>query len=325
MRMRLAVMFVLGTIVPAAPAWAHDITATITPPDTAAVEDSEFAIAFAGDVTPLPDGEGYVSARIRSGTRTPCAATEIEDPGDPVLFGLPVSNHVKGVFRLVGRYTADAPGEYLICTWIQDEFAASGPPAAITMTVRPPVLRLAATAPARVSPGAPLHVAVDYQAEVPRFLSVLVVRATRCPITSRRLGAIFGEPAVVADNVEVSGPGSVTGTVRLRTPGSYLVCGYLDKHVLGSAAAQLVVKAATVTVARPVPPFRACGRVGGRRHIHDVRARNLPCAAARSLARRWGARRRAPRRLGAYRCFARSGTAICTAGSAQVRFRYGSS
>jgi hypothetical protein len=49
----------------------------------------------------------------------------------------------------------------------------------------------------------------------------------------------------------------------------------------------------------------------------------VPCVEARSLARRWGASRRAPRRIGAYRCFAHLGRATCTAGSAQVRFRYG--
>ena len=241
-------------------------------------------------------------------------------PGDPVLFLPPGSSRVKGAFGLAGRYTADAPGEYLICAWIQDELDASGPPTAATMTVRPPALRLAATAPARVTPGAPFEVAVDYQAEVPRFLTVFVVRATRCPVSGRTLGAIFGQPAVVADNVTVSGAGSVARTIQLRRAGTYVVCGYLDKHVLGSAAAQLAVKAATVVVAAP---FRACGSPGGRRHVSSVRARAVSCAAARSLALRWGASRRAPRRLGAYRCFARSGKVTCRKGAAQVRFRFG--
>jgi hypothetical protein len=36
-------------------------------------------IRFSGDVTSLPDGEGYVEARIRRAT-TPCAATERDEP-----------------------------------------------------------------------------------------------------------------------------------------------------------------------------------------------------------------------------------------------------
>jgi len=319
MRMRLALFLVMATTVPAAPASGHGVTTTITPPAVAAVEDSPFSIAFAGDVTSLPGGEGYVEARIRSGLRTPCAARELQDPGERVLIGPPGANHVHGAFGVVGSFEADEPGEYLICAWIADRFNESGPPAAATMIVRPPVLRLAGTAPRRVSIREPFTVTVDYVAEVARYLTVLVLRGTRCPGTSRTLGAIFGQPAVVADNAEVVGPGSAAGTVRLARAGTYTVCGYLDEQVLGSSQADLVVNAATVVVE---PLFRTCASVGRRRRIHGVRARDVSCAAARSVARRWGASRRAPRRIGAYRCFARSGRVTCTAGAAQVRFRY---
>ncbi len=317
MRMRLAVILMLATIAPAAPASAHNVTASIVPPPAVAVEDTEFAIQFSGDMSPLPRGEGYLSARIRPGTQTPCAATELADPGDSVFLR---GGSIAGAFSIAGRYTAAAPGQYLICAWVQGELLESGPPTAATMTVRPPVLRLAAAAPRRVAIGDPFELTVDYEAEVPRFLTVLIRRATRCPVASRSLGAIFGQPVVVADNAEVVGPGSLTRTIRLARAGTYVVCGYLDKRVLGSAVAQLNVTAATLTV--PGPAFRACGNAGGRRHIRDVRARNVSCAAARSLALRWGARGRAPRRLGPYRCFARLGSVTCSAGTAQVRFRY---
>lgn len=115
--------------------------------------------------------------------------------------------------------------------------------------MRPRVLRLAGSAPPSASPGEPFEVTVDYEAEMSRSLTVLVVRGTRCALTSRSLGAIFGEPAVVADDVEVAGPGSAAGTVRLARAGTYAVCGYLDELFLGSEQADLVVKVATVTVA----------------------------------------------------------------------------
>jgi hypothetical protein len=288
---RAIALVVLGAIMPVAQAGAHDVTATIAPPPTAAVEDSAFAIGFAGDVTALRDGDGYVEARIRPGVQAPCAATERQDPGDPVLFSPPAYGRVSGAFSVVGSYVADEPGEYRICAWIEDEFAASGPPVSTTVTVRPPVLRLTATAPRRVSIGEPFAITVDYQAEVSRYLTVLVVRGTRCAITSRNLGAISGQPAIVADDVEVTGPGSVTGTLRVAQAGTYAVCAYLDELFLGSKQADLVVKAATIAVVSPRPAFRACANVGGRRHIRHVRAHNVSCGAARSLARRWGARR----------------------------------
>ena len=307
----------IGVAAPAAAASAHDVTATISVPPTAVVEDTAFAIGFAGDMTTLPDGEGYIDARIRPGTQTPCAATDVADPGARVVIG---AGRLVGAFSVAGNYTADEPGTYLVCAWITAQGGESGPPARASVIVRPPVLRLAGTAPERVAPAEPFDVTVDYEAEVSRYLTAVLYRGTRCPIQIHNFGALIGEPAgIVTDNVAVTGPGSVTATIRLAQAGTYSVCAYLDEALLGSQRADLVVQAATVTV---VPPFRACGAVGGRRAIHSIRARIVSCAAAKLLARRWAKPRRAPRRIGAYRCFTRSGSVTCTAGSAQVRFRY---
>jgi hypothetical protein len=325
----LAVLVVLGAVAPAASASAHVVRAAITPPASAPPADSAFTIGFSGDTTSLPDGEGYVEARIRRGTRTPCAATELEDPGDGISFRPILSNRVIGAFSIAGSYVADTPGDYLVCAWIVNEYSESGPPVAATMTVRPPVLALTAAAPATATPGVPFDVTVGYDAEVPRYLSVLVVHASSCSVNARDLRRIVPAPIVVADGtVAVSGAGSLTARVRLDRAGTYLVCGFLDEYLMGSSAAELVVRAATVTVGRPaaVPgprASRACGDVGGRRHIRNVRARAVSCTRARALARRWGRQRRAPLRLGAYRCVARSGRVTCSAGAAQVRFGFG--
>ena len=198
-----------------------------------------------------------------------------------------------GAFSVAGSYTADEPGTYLVCAWITSQGNESGPPSAATVTVRLPLLRLTGTAPERVSPGEPFDVTVDYDAEVSRYLTAVVFRGTRCPIRIHNLGALVGSPpGVLADNVAVTGPGSVTRAVRLARAGTYSLCGFLDESLLGSEQADLVVKATTVTV---VPPFHGCGSIGGRRAI-SIRARGVSCLAARSLARRWGSRRRAPRR-----------------------------
>jgi hypothetical protein len=311
----------LGVLAPGAAAEAQALT--ITPPAGVQVEDSRFAIGFAGDVSGLPDGDGFIEARIRRGVRAPCAAHESADPGDALLV---VPSSVTGAFTATSSYVADDPGDYTICAWAADLPDGMAAPVSATMTVRAPVLRLAATAPTAVQPGARFDVTVRYLSEVLRNLSVVVARASRCSVNARSLRAVSSPSADLATDVDVSGIGSSTYTARLTQPGTYLLCAFLDEYIdnpiLGGPAADLAARVATITVGRPAPFLRPCGDVGGRRHVRVVRAHAVSCTNARSLARRWGARRRAPTRLGSYRCAARSGNVTCTAGAAQVRFRF---
>jgi hypothetical protein len=66
MRMRLAVILVAATILQVAPAGAHGLRATITPPATAAVENSAFVIQVGGDVTMLPGRPGPDGVCVRT-------------------------------------------------------------------------------------------------------------------------------------------------------------------------------------------------------------------------------------------------------------------
>jgi hypothetical protein len=134
-RRRLLGLVVLLALVPSAPAAAHHVTATITPPAGAVVEDSAFAIAFTGDVSSLPGGAGKVESKIRRGVSVPCAPAESQDSGD-YLDGSLVDN----AYRLAVRRVADDPGDYRICAWVVDDDGASGPPATATLTVRPAML-----------------------------------------------------------------------------------------------------------------------------------------------------------------------------------------
>lgn len=269
-------------------------------------------------MTSLPDGDAYLFARIRPAGGTSCAPTYGTDPGDGLLY----SEYVTGAFSNVATYSAPAPGNYLVCAWLED-LSDSGPPASAVVSVRPAVLGIAASAPGRVTVRSPFAVSVNYRAEVPRYLTVLVARVPNCSVSSAALRGISESAVEVANRTEVSGTGSVSGTVRLDAAGIYLVCGFLEEDPFGSAAAQYVVQAATVTVSRPAPALKSCGNLGGRRNIRSIRARNVSCANARNVARRWGNRRRAPRRLGIYRCSASRSVAMCTAGARQVKFRFG--
>jgi hypothetical protein len=317
-----AFLIVLGlaAILPAATANAHSITPAITLPASPPVEDSGFAIGFTGNTTSLPDGYGYLYARIRPAGGTPCAPTYDTDPGTRLLS----IEQVTGNFSNVATYTPPAAADYLVCAWIEDRFTSdSGPPASAVVTVRPAILQIATVAPSRVNVGVPFAVTVNYRSEVPRFLTVLVARATSCSVSSEAFRGTTTGAVEVADDLAASGSGTTSGTVRLDTPGLYLVCGYLEEEQFGSAAAQYVAPAVAIVVSRPAP-VRKCRAVGGRRHIRAVRARAVSCAGARTLARQWGLRRRAPSQLGVYRCSAAHRVVTCTASaSRQVKFTFG--
>lgn len=321
---RLFILVALAALLPAGTAGAHSVTATITPPASPPAEDSGFAIGFAGDVTRLSSGDGDVRAKIRPSGGTPCAPKPREDPGSDVDFGgFSSSRRVSGAFSVSGSYVAPAPGDYLICAWVEDQFDDFGPAASASMTVRPALQQISVAAPASIQRRVPFAVTVNYQAEVPRFLTVLVTRTSNCSISSDALRAISTSTAVVADDAKVSGAGTLTGTVRIDDAATYLVCAFFEESPDSTATAPLVVHAATIAVIRPGGGFRSCGDVGGRKRVRNVRARNVPCRSAKALARRWGNSRPAARRLGAYRCVARSGRVTCTAGAALVTFRFG--
>ena len=316
----LYTILTLALFAPAASASAHDLRPMVTPPATAPAEDSGFAIGLSGDVTGLDNGDGELDAEIRPAGGAPCAPTPQLDPGDSVRIS---ESRVSGPFSVAGSYAAAAPGDYLICAWISDNITEWGLPGSATVTVRPAVFQIAATAPGRVQRLTPFVVTVNYTAEVPRYLTVLVARASNCSISSDGLRAISRSTFEITDDNAVSGVGSLNGTVRVEDTGTYLVCGFFEESSYGTAAAQVVTQLATVVVGQPAPAFRSCGNVGGPRQIRNVRARSVSCSNAKALARRWGRRARAPRTLGSYRCRASSGVVTCTAGSRQVKFRFG--
>jgi hypothetical protein len=320
---RLFAVLVVALLVPAGTASAHAIAPTIAPPTSVPPEDSGFVIGFSGDVTSLSSGNGYLYARIRPTGGVPCAPSPDTDPGDRISLDGGGYRSVSGRFSLNASYVAAAPGDYLVCAWIEDGYEEWGPPASATVSVRPPIQQIIVSAPSSVRRGMPFTVTVTHQAEVPRYMTVLVVRASSCSVSSDAVRGISTSTIEIADDAQVSGTGMRSGTARLDEVGTYLVCGFLEESSYGTAAAQFVMPASPVVVRPPGARFRSCGSVGGPRRVRNVRARNVPCRSAKALARRWGNRRQAPRRLGSYRCAARSGRVTCSSRSARVTFRFG--
>lgn len=315
----VAVAAVMAT---ATTAGAHGVSPSIGVPAAPPPEDSAFGIALSGDVSGLRFGDAYLYVKVRRAGGTPCAPVQRSDPGESVVRFEDVSD----VFTYTASYTAPEPGEYLICAWLEEAISGdSGPPASAGMTVRAAVLELAAAAPRTVAQRTPFAVDVAYRAEVPRYLTVLLARTASCSVGSSALRGISSSTLTIVDAAQVSGAGRLRSTARIDDTGTYRLCGFFDEQHpdLARSVAGRVVALGTVVVGRPAAAFRSCGRVGGPRNVRSVRARSVGCTAARSIARRWGRARRAPRRVGAYRCFARSGAVTCTAGRAQVRFRFG--
>ena len=158
-------------------------------------------------------------------------------------------------------------------------------------------------------------------------ITVAIIRGDTCG-QDLESGLHLDPYGTIVASATVRGSGRRVDEATIVTPGSYLVCGYL--HLQGDAAgAGDVVRQARVEIATyPSPPapakFKACGRVGGPRHITHLRARMVSCRRARSVARRWASRSPSPTRVGRYACHARGRAVRCTApGDREVRFRAG--
>jgi|SRR5215217_3355583 len=133
---------------------------------------------------------------------------------------------------------------------------------------------------------------------------------------------------VIVAEAGVSGTGHRVDEATITTTGRYLACAYLHTGDNPTGPAEIVRQARVeITTFADKPPAKAklksCGRLGGPRHISHIRARNVTCRRARSLARRWGARTPRPVTIGRYACRVGKPVVNCTAPKGRkVRFRY---
>ena len=306
-RMTLLLTFGLLAFTPSTAAAA---SLAIAPPASPPSEDSGFAIVVSGTSDGFADGDAELIVKIRP-AGAPCAPAPEDDSGDRID-GL---NYVlvEGTFSRTGSHVLPTAGNYVICGWLEEDCCspvARVGPVSVTMAVRAPQLTIGLRAPVSVSVGQPFEVTVEYFAEVPRYLSVVVARASSCSISSSALKAISSSYLNVSDEQELSGSGTIRGAVRFDEPGTYLVCGFFEKSLSG-AAQYAVAGPAVVVKARA--RTRGCGSAGGRRHITNVRAKVMSCSAAKTLARRWGARPK--RRVGSFSCSTRGRLVTCRAGA----------
>ncbi|MGH2900285.1 MAG: hypothetical protein ACRDMZ_16545, partial [Solirubrobacteraceae bacterium] len=300
------------------PASAGAASLAVSAPAAPPSEDSGFAVIVTGSADGFRDNDAYLTAKIRPAGAA-CAPVPEDDSGariDGVR-----SELVRGAFTITASHVLADQGSYVICAWLEEDCCLSPSlrigPISTLMAIRPPQLLIAMAAPARVTVGQPFEVSVNYFAEVPRALSVIVARASSCSISSSALKGISSSVASVSDAVSVSGAASIRGALRIDERGTYLICGFFERSSAGVAQYAAVGPRVLVSARARL---RSCGNVGGRRHITKVRARSVSCGSAKALARRWG--RRPGKRVGSFACRVRSRLVTCTGVSgARVSFR----
>ncbi len=135
------------------------------------------------------------------------------------------------------EHTFRDPGAFVVCGYLQDSPAApsaravTGP---VTVNVRSARASLALSAPVRVSPGVRYAVTAAVTAERPRRLFVTVRRADgRGCEAARRLDA-SGE-SVLSRGVSTEETLTSERTAA-KTPGTYLLCGYVQEWSTDAAA-----------------------------------------------------------------------------------------
>ena len=175
----------------------------------------------------------------------------------------------------------------------------------------------------------PFDVTTSWRTEQSRELFVALIKAAACG-KNLQAGLALDPSGTTLVQETVAGSGHRVDQATITTTGSYLVCGYLQDGDDPATPAEVVQQAPhpvqiTTFADTPSrqPKLKSCGRVGGPRRIYRVRASNLTCRRARSIARRWGATTPAPEAVRAYSCHARRQAVTCTASERrEVRFRY---
>lgn len=177
-----------------------------------------------------------------------CALDADDDIGERVLWGQAAA----GWFDAADTATFPAAGSWLVCAWAQsyDSFdtTANASTSAI-VGVRQPNLGLRVTGAARVQAGHAARYRLRYYVEVPRRLLWDVVSGNRCGHSDRQASPFVS--FAQSGEFDVAGAGTEAITARFDRPGSYRICGFLERDYLDGQA-QLVAWR-SVRVVRPRP------------------------------------------------------------------------
>jgi hypothetical protein len=169
-----------------------------------------------------------------------CGASPWVDPGPEALWATPGP----GAYLQRVDQPFTLPGTYLLCGWVEPSGARNAPVLASTVTsvtVRPPHVSLALTAPRRVLAGRRFQVATRIRTEARRDVHVALLAVTTCPPTWAAASATRGERTLLA-GPSTGGPLVATTTARVARRGRYRICGYADDGEAATPAATASVR-----------------------------------------------------------------------------------
>lgn len=169
------------------------------------------------------DAPNAVTVSIRAAGGAPCAATDATESGSEILD----RNVPAGPYAPSATYTAQAPGDYLLCGYLGS--SSSAPPAAATsktITVRANRATLAITAPPTAIPDQPVVFTFQGATEVSRSLFATIKPAGGTACGSAYSTDVGGRDVVFSTSIQ--GAYSVPRSQSL-TAGAYLLCSWVQE------------------------------------------------------------------------------------------------
>jgi hypothetical protein len=234
--------------------WAASAHASATVTITVGAAPAESIVTQLGASGSVTDTNDYVVVHYKPTGGSACGANPSADNGTQVVDSsfLPTGPYAKSA-----NVTFDPAGGYLACAWVVQSASPETVVAADakTIVVRVPHLSLTLGVPGAVDVGQTFQVTTTTQAEVARdlYVSVSVDTGRGCPANASAALAVSASSTVVNGRSVVGGPATASTNLSLSTPGTYLVCGYLQ-HSRASDPPQATAAASLVVGAPPPPP-----------------------------------------------------------------------
>lgn len=247
----LAVLLLLLVVCTTQATAAHAVSSVAITVGTDPVESIATQVGATGSTT---EASAYLTMTFKPAGGAGCGANHQADTGTDVFGSYLVSQ--AGSYSYGPNLTFNLAGSYLLCAWLDTSGNVVATDSKVVV-VRVPHLALTLGVPAAVSKDDTFQITTTTQAEVERYLSVdvLVDNGRGCPANA----AAAYSPAVrnpISGRSIVGGPTTSSVNMSLNTPGTYLVCGYIQYRF--SSDPPQATAAATLTVVAPPPPPPSC-------------------------------------------------------------------
>ncbi|MHB8689650.1 MAG: hypothetical protein ACYDHH_00250 [Solirubrobacteraceae bacterium] len=237
-----------------------------------AVDGGQATISATGSSDQLAD----VWVADHSPGSSGCAPNPSQDPSAQII-----GQYVSGSYSVQGGGPPTGVGQHLLCGWLMPYAQTSGTPlysTSIPLNVTPQSATLT------LSIGPPGQtVTAHYSVNADMQLFVAVIRASGGPCASSHASAsadatdISGQLGFDYDNVSpMYSPGTMTYQVGYFSPGTWRVCGWLQRSVTGGPYDSGAVVAGPATTTFTVSGSTGSGPSGPSEVLHGRTSQHLP-------------------------------------------------